>query len=530
MNGKTVGEILKEQGVIRERGEKKEEKKEEETEEKKISFLGEIKIQKLVMDLEKLRAEVDGLKEVKFSSDERIKDLAESTGEIRSLLFQKDSLVKELQAKLRVLEDNVSGIEPRKISKDFQKEEERIAEAEAKTEKVESMYKDISKRVEESQKILEGIKSVENLKTKIQQMEDLVSKSIETKAEIDRFAGKTEKFYTEIEDKMKDFIRVKADLEKVDGLTKEITKSIDEINIKLTGFVKKEDVESFRKTTNDLVITNREKIEKKLKEIEDALNISSEDVTRKIDELSKKRENIINLINSLEEQYRTGSIKKKTFEEVREKNEVLLKKIDENIRRLEAQKGLTIKSLPSFITELGDEIKIIDEKIASLEDQLESAKNLEGRTYVLESSIGEIKEDLKQVSPEKMVRMANAIDIQTDIVNDILTKLKEVNRRLMGTTVNLSDYENRTRFFEILNILVRMKSVNDISSYLNELEKLIIKLKLDKLWNKEKQDLTENLLMELSENWHECDRDDISKLLKDSLEKIKAPKQKYQIR
>jgi hypothetical protein len=90
--------------------------------------------------------------------------------------------------------------------------------------------------------------------------------------------------------------------------------------------------------------------------------------------------------------------------------------------------------------------------------------------------------------------------------------------------VNLNDYENRTRFFEILNILVRLRAVNEISDYLNELENLILKMKLDKLWNREKQDLTENLLMELSENWHESGRDDVSKVFTDFLEKVRAPK------
>lgn len=50
-------------------------------------------------------------------------------------------------------------------------------------------------------------------------------------------------------------------------------------------------------------------------------------------------------------------------------------------------------------------------------------------------------------------------------------------------------------------------------------------MKLDKLWNKERQTLTENLLMELSENWHEHEREDISKLFKDFLEKIKTPEE-----
>ncbi len=527
---KTVGEILKEQGVIRGReeekgkGESKEKGEKEALEEGKISFIGEIRIRKLVMDLEKLKAEVDGLREVKFTSDERIKELAENIGEIRSMLFQKDSLVKELQTKIKLLEDSVSDVEPKKITKEFQKQQEIIAKAEAETEKVESMYKDVLKRVEESQKIIEGIKSVENLREKVRQMEDMVSKSIETKAEVDRLAGKTEKIYTEMEDKIKEFSKLKTGLEKVDDLIKELTKSIDEIKIKQAGFEKREDVENFKKTINDLIISNKEKIEKELKEIRDSLNIPTEELTSRIEQLEKKREGVIHLISSVEEQYRKGAIKKETFEEVREKNEILLKRIDDDIKKFEGQKGLSIKSLPSIISEIEEDLKIIEQKTVNLEEQIESSKNIESRTYVLENSVEEIKGDLKQVSPEKMVRMTNAIEIQTEIVNDILTKLKEVNRRLMGAKVNLTDYENRTRLFEILNILVRIKTVNEISSYLNELEKLILNLKLDKLWNREKQDLTENLLMELSENWHESDRDDISKLYKDFLEKIKAPK------
>ena len=205
MAEKTVGEILQEQGVISPTREEKKEQQKEDIEEKKISFLGEIKIKQLVMDLEKIKAEIEGLREVKFSSDERIKELSESTGEIRSLIFQKDNLVKELEAKIKLLEDSINDVEPKKISREFQKQEERVSLAEAKVEKLESMYRDVLKRQEDSQKILEGIRSVENLKTKVAEMENLVSKSIENKAEVDRLTAKTEKFYTEIEDRLRDF-------------------------------------------------------------------------------------------------------------------------------------------------------------------------------------------------------------------------------------------------------------------------------------------------------------------------------------
>jgi uncharacterized protein YutE (UPF0331/DUF86 family) len=69
---KPVGEILKEEGIIK-----------EEIEEKPVKE--EIDVRNVLVEVEKLKAIVDTLKAVKFEADERIKELAESVGEVRSL-------------------------------------------------------------------------------------------------------------------------------------------------------------------------------------------------------------------------------------------------------------------------------------------------------------------------------------------------------------------------------------------------------------------------------------------------------------
>jgi chromosome segregation ATPase len=514
---KTVGDILKEQGVI------SPERKTEQKEEVKISLFGEAKNRQLEIDIEKIKAEIQALREIKFTSDQRIKELAESIGELRSTLFQKDNLVKELEAKLKMIQDNVNEFDPKKIARQFQKQEEATQLSQIKVEKVESVYKDVYRRVEESQKILDSIKSMENLKEKVSQIEGLVSKSMENKDEVDRLTNKTEKIYDKIEGKISEIEKLKAGLEKIDDLTKEMAKSIDETSIKIAGLAKKEDIESVKNNINDLVVSNKEQMEKKFKEIDDALNIPTEEINSKITELTKKKFDVNNLLSSLEEQYRIGAVKKETFDEVKERNDSMLIRLDEEIKRLEGHMGLSIKTLPSFINELQENIKVVEEKNERMERDLQPVLNLEARTYVLESTIEIIKNQINQVGPEKMARMANAVDTQTEIVGDILLKLKEVNRRLMDAKVNLTDYENRTRFFEIMNIIVRTRNIDDISLYLSELEKLMSKLKLDKLWTEEKQYLTENLLMELSENWNEAGRDDIAKLFKIFLDRMRTP-------
>jgi len=108
---KTVGEILKEQGVIKERP------KEEEVKKPEYGFEKEDDLKKVIMSVEKLGVEIQGLKEVKFQADEKIRDLTEKMGELRSLVFQRESSIKELESKIKFIEDAVSDIEPQKITK-----------------------------------------------------------------------------------------------------------------------------------------------------------------------------------------------------------------------------------------------------------------------------------------------------------------------------------------------------------------------------------------------------------------------------
>lgn len=523
MAEKTVGEILQEQGVLQ-NAESKEPEIKEEKQESKLSFFGDVRIKQLVMDVEKLRAQVEGLRDVKFNSDQRIKELAESIGELRSIIFQKDTVVKELEAKFRLMNDSISDVEPKKIAREFQKHQEEIQLSQAKTEKVESMYKDMNRRFEETQKILEGIRNVESLKTRISEMENMIAKSAEDKAEVDRLTNKTEKIYTELEGKIKDIEKLRSDLQKIDDLSREMTKSIDEVNIKIAGFARKEEMESFRGSMNDLLSSSKEELERRIRDIEESINIPKGEVVTKINDLMRKKEGILNLLSSLEEQFRAGAVKKETFDEVREKNSAIIRSVEDEIEKLEGQRGLTLQTLPDVLGRTEERMKTLEDRTSKLDHDIGAAINIESRTYVLENEMESIRKSAIQSSPEKMAKMANAIEIQTEIVNDILAKLKEVNRRLMDAKVNLSDYENRTRFFEILNILVRVRNTDEIYTYLNELGKVVFKMRLDKIWSDEKQALADNLLMELSENWHEFGRDDVSKMFSDFSEKLKSPR------
>jgi DNA repair exonuclease SbcCD ATPase subunit len=513
--GKTVGEILKEEGVIKETPRK------EEVKEEKLGFLDELSLKKTIMEIEKLRAEVDGLKEVKFHSDERIKELAESIGELRALIFQRDSLIKETESKLKVLEDAVSDIRPEKIIKEMKMKEEEIERSEAEVEKVKTMEKDVVKDVREIQNIVKNIKSVDNLRETVKNMEDLVLKANETKADIDRLASKSERFYTEMEGRIKEFPEFKTKLEKIDEFTKEITKSMDEINIKLASFTPKEELEGFKKTIDSLIASNKENLEVRIKEVENALNVPSDEMSSKMEELEKRRKSILNLLSNLEEQYRKAAIKQETYNEVKGKNDMLLNQIVNEMNKLESEKGVTVKSLPSIINEVEKSIKTVEEKTDTLESSINDIKSL-NQSLNLEGKIALIEEKNRDINPEKIDKTYKAIKIQTEIIENMLTDLRDTKNKITEISKDVVIWKHETRFYEILDIICRQNTAEGISNYLDELENLILKMKEDDIWGMEKLDLIKSLFSELSKEWRNSGNSNMSDMFDNFLEKIQT--------
>ena len=166
---KTAEEILKEEGVIKERP----------NEETIVNVEEKIDLRNILMRVEKLSAEVNALKEIKFQADERIREVSEKIGELRSLLFQRESSIKEIEMKVKMIDEIVSEIRPQKIKEEMNKRKEETEKVELKLEKVETMYKDFLRNLEGVQKIVGNIKSVENLQDMLKKIEEMVLKGRE---------------------------------------------------------------------------------------------------------------------------------------------------------------------------------------------------------------------------------------------------------------------------------------------------------------------------------------------------------------
>jgi DNA repair exonuclease SbcCD ATPase subunit len=379
------------------------------------------------------------------------------------------------------------------------------------------MNKDIVKNLNRIRNIVENIKSVENLQKMLEKIEDMVSKGRETKAEMDRLAGKAERFYVEIENRLREFSKFKAKVERLDELTKEIMKTVDEINIKISGLSSKEDMENFKKSVNEIISSTKKKIDERVKSIEDVLRVPPADVVAKTKSLENKKKKILKLLENVEEQYRKALITQKTYEEIKEKNKSILEKIEKELKKLKAKEKPLLKDIPSIVENLSITVKTTEAKIISLEKKIEEQNGLIQKLY---EEFGRFKEGVELSAPLKA---------QVEMTRNMLEKFKALNEKLDEIAKTLTLQEYRIRFFEILNALVRTQKTNEIPSLISQLDTVIAEMKENNIWNKNTQELTEGLLTEIGENWRRYGYEDVARIFDSEVEKLKTEIHKYML-
>lgn len=491
---KTVEEILKDEGVIKP---VPEQNKEERPKEEKPDLT------RMMINIEKLQTEVNTIKDFKKQNDEVLRELTEKIGEIRSLFFQRESLIKETETKVKTLDDIVSDISPSKYMREMESRKKEVLEVQARMEKFELIGRGLTNDTNNLKQTLQNIKSVENLEKVLNEIQNNVSKNRELKSDIEREAGKTERFYLEMENRMKEFLEIKERISKTEDLAKELIRSMDVINIRLAGVISKSDIEDFKKSVNNDINANKQYTDTKLKEIENFLNLPSQEIGSRLEQLKKRRDDTSKFLINLEDQYKKAVVSEKTYIEVKQQNENLLKQIGEELSQLQTGQTLSFRNLPSIIGTL-------DTRTNNLEKRMDDERSI-------------IDESLKNVlSNSKISNIAEVVRTQTNMLNEVVNKMKEINDKLTTLSNAVGSFESRIRFFEILDGLIRVDNSKDINFYLAELEKLALSMKSSGLWDNNRQSLTLNLLRDISENWKRYGYEDIAQVLDNEIAKIKS--------
>jgi chromosome segregation ATPase len=211
----------------------------------------ETKMSDLVLRLEKIDGKLEILDRTRNDVNDRMTQLAEEIGELRTMMMERERTFDKVKSQFDIVKESVTDIRPERLAKKFEKTEKDILESKAKIETLETIIKELAEENRRFRRLMEKIKSFENLVDISYEMERKLSRINEIRNYADVVVAKVENIFSELNEKVSQLESQKEKIEKLDELTIEITKMLDEVSIKMTKFVTEKDLADFKKSLEE---------------------------------------------------------------------------------------------------------------------------------------------------------------------------------------------------------------------------------------------------------------------------------------
>ncbi|MCX8191148.1 MAG: hypothetical protein N3D78_03135 [Candidatus Aenigmarchaeota archaeon] len=447
-----------------------EEPKKEDLEEKSGEGFG-----KIFVELEKIRAFIDSLKDMNKSTNEQIRTLSESIGEVRSMVFQVDASLKELELKVEKLEDSVKEISPEKYEKKIREIDSNFEKLEVFKEITNKKIDDIVNSLTKVNELLKSVGSIENFLDIYKIVNDKVNEIKEAISYIEKIAVKTEKSFIEMNKYLQDFVFLKEKQNILEEEFREMNKNLEEINSKLENVATLKDIDAIR--YDFLTLKNQ------IEEINKVLPIVETKIPETIIKLREERDDLLTLIKSLEEQSKEGKISKKSYEESKKKALRRLEKIREELirewKKIESfiesggMEQIPLETRKIEVQEKSEETPVKIQQKVKEGTEFEDKKELETET----KDQTEKKEEKEENKKEKSKKDKSKAVQKQSRVEDEFSKEKNSIKEVISSITK--DEEDKNEFLlELLNEFIRKKKESEERKKKKE---LLIKLLLEAL-------------------------------------------------
>ena len=509
----------------------------------------------LVLKTEKIEGKLDVIGGYRDELNERLSQMSEEIGELRSMIMESDRSFSKVETEFEEIKEVVGDIEPLKVKKGFEKKEQEIMENRVKIEKTENLLKALEKESQNFRKIMEKIKSFDNLADISKKINEKIDSIEDTKKYADRTSAKVENIFSEVTEKVNELQNQKEKIIKLDELTTEITQMLDEISIKMKDFSRTKDFKSFQEEIkNDInkLGENKNKIEEigkliketniddkfeKIKQVQENLN----EIEKRIKDIStkfKNKQSTKNLykINELEKSV-SGSIE--LLDKLSKNNNQLIKQIDnqtndiiESRKKLENIEKKKIPEITNYLNDLNEkisgfvDIESVNEIIKTIEKDYQkinqNKSKIEDVEYITKelservNELNKIREKIKgfdklletstklekRVSeidelselPHKIKKIKQIIEKQNSVISDLIDSIERVKNIPNINIKELNDFEHSLRFYQLLNILPFLKDEVKLKEYSDEMKQIIRKMRESGSWDSKKERFMNDIL------------------------------------
>ncbi|MCK5372833.1 MAG: hypothetical protein KAJ20_00670, partial [Candidatus Aenigmarchaeota archaeon] len=289
--------------------------------------------EKINIDLERIKANIDSIKEAKSSTDEKLQSMTENLAELRTTVFQREAGLKEQELKFTKVKELVDDIEPEKINKQFMKRDKFMSEMEIRIEKLEVKMNDLIKTAKHTDDLLKSIGGLENVANINHDITKKMEHINEKGKSVDHIFSKIEKMFVDMNKNLDDFNIYQTRQDNMNDVLEDTLKNVDQLGVKFNSYIDKKDMKTMQNNMDAL----SEKIEVMMGILKKAVPFAEAEIPKDLQDLENQKEDIESLLSTLESEYKKKQISEIDYNKIKMKNEAYLDKIKEEISKIMKQ-------------------------------------------------------------------------------------------------------------------------------------------------------------------------------------------------
>lgn len=361
----------------------------------------EKKLNDNLLKVEKLDGKFEMIETSKSEHSERISNLAEEIGELRSMIFSREDSLGKVETEFEEIKESTLHMKPEKIHREIEEQTTEVMKVQAQLELQKSKIDHLGKNLENVTKIMSKFKSYENLVELSKGIKKQVENVNDSEKYASRMAAKTEKIFGELDERLSEFQKYKKQIDDMNEVLGDLMKSQDSLEIKTNSLMSKDSLTKIIQTQENKFKEQDTRI-KILKDIASALvdKVSTRGVSISSTDLSALRSDV---------------------------HDDVLRTIEE---RIPSDLETKIRSLDDLSNELNTKLHHLDSALSSLKDNKSVESDL--KDSPLEPKQKDLIEQIADLSPSRII--PSVIDNPSDMADDGGTFIVPENQEQSETT------------------------------------------------------------------------------------------------
>ncbi|MBS3164825.1 hypothetical protein J4439_05330 [Candidatus Woesearchaeota archaeon] len=220
----------------------------------------------LIAEVTRIKAQLEGLGETRKATNERFTRITEQIGELRGMILEAGKSVQKVELSTTKAVGLVESIEPDKFLVMIRKQDAKLEALKGNLESNEVMMQTIMGELKEMRQKIRVFRGIDQVAKMTDEVKSELTEIRKVKAVAERHADRVETFFSEIQKQVRGFEEYAASQKELKDSVSRLTKSVDQLNVKLLQKADKKEVESiitnFREfedhTTRVIKLLNRE--------------------------------------------------------------------------------------------------------------------------------------------------------------------------------------------------------------------------------------------------------------------------------